>query len=46
MCVCVYIYIYIYIYIYGIELNRILCFVDLASLHNLVNKANLMHSFS
>ena len=27
-------------------LNRILCFVDCASLHNLVNKANLMHNFS
>jgi len=27
-------------------LNRILCFVDRASLYNLVNKANLVHNFS
>ena len=27
-------------------LNRILCFVDRASLYNLVNKANLVNNFS
>jgi hypothetical protein len=27
-------------------LNRILCFVDRASLYNLANEANLVHSFS
>ena len=32
------------VYLHGVQV--ILCFVDRASLYNLVNKANLVHNFS
>jgi hypothetical protein len=32
--------------LYFTDIEWILCFVDLASLYNLVNEANLVHNFS